>query len=81
MLSVARLWDVSECKNNQRLIADAVDQWALEQNKPGTAALPASTVLAPYIKGGWPLCLVGETYTLSGTVAAGTNICSVAAHN
>jgi prepilin-type N-terminal cleavage/methylation domain-containing protein len=73
---------INTCKNNQRLIYDALDQWALATNKPGTEPVPASTELDDYLKGNtWPVCKASGTYTLSGTVANPTNKCSVTSHN
>lgn len=63
----------NKCLNNARLIADAVDQWALEQNKAGDAT-PALTDVAPYIKGGVPKCNNAD-YSLSGNVTNVTITC------
>jgi prepilin-type N-terminal cleavage/methylation domain-containing protein len=73
---------INTCKNNQRLIYDALDQWALAANKAGTDAVASQALLKEYLKGNqWPVCKASGTYTLTGTVANPTNKCSVTSHN
>jgi len=63
----------NKCKNNARLLMDAVDQWAIENNKASNDS-PASNCsdLLPYIKNNLlPVCKAGTAYTVSGNV---TNI-------
>ena len=51
-----------DCFNNIRMISDAVDQWALANDKAGTDK-PGKDDIAPYIKGGKvPACRGGGTY-------------------
>jgi prepilin-type N-terminal cleavage/methylation domain-containing protein len=58
----------NSCINNLREIADAKDQWAMDNKEPDTAT-PASTDLAPtYIKV-FPLEPMSGTYTI-GTMSA-----------
>ncbi len=59
----------STCDNNKRMIYDAIDQWALAENKASDAAI-VSADIDDYIKGGkLPVCKAGDTaYTISGTV-------------
>ena len=52
------------CINNLRQIEGAIQQWALEEHKTGSAAVTSADV-APYIKGGFPTCPAGSTYTLT----------------
>ena len=68
---------LNKCKNNVRIITDAVDQWALENNKISTdsPATDGSDCL-PYIKGGkLPECKAGEPYVLAGTITNLTVTC------
>ena len=80
----------STCNNNKRLIYDAIDQWALAENKNATAAVDANggtnaTEIASYIKGSaMPACKTGDSaYDLAGTVAAPVVWCTSSAtdHN
>jgi prepilin-type N-terminal cleavage/methylation domain-containing protein len=80
----------STCNNNKRLIYDAIDQWALAQNKDATAAVDANagtnaTEIASYIKGSaMPTCKTGDKdYDLAGTVASPVVWCTSSAtdHN
>lgn len=48
------------CFNNIRLIQSAKEQWALNENQPDTES-PDATDLAPYIRGGVPVCPVDDT--------------------
>lgn len=67
----------TDCANSVRLLRDATEQWAMANNKAGTAT-PLVDDLTPYLKNGIPLCKEGGTITL-GTVAAGPT-CSFAGH-
>jgi len=65
---------LNKCKNNARIIADAVDQWALENNKVGSDT-PTLANCDPYVKGGdTPKCNNAD-YTLSGNVTNLTITC------
>lgn len=56
------------CINNLRQIDGAIQQWALEANKSGSAAV-TSTNIKPYLgrgnQGEWPNCPAGGSYTVS----------------
>jgi len=53
------------CINNLRQIDAAKQQWALENNKVGTA-VPTAQDLLPYLKDGvFPTCPDGGTYTIN----------------
>jgi prepilin-type N-terminal cleavage/methylation domain-containing protein len=68
---------LNKCKNNVRIITDAVDQWALENNKVSTDSPDsAGACCLPYIKGGaLPICKAGAAYTLAGTLTNLTVTC------
>lgn len=69
---------INTCKNNIRLITDAVDQWALAENKaPDTTTVGQEDEIGKYIKGGvMPLCKAGdEDYTLAGNITNVTVSC------
>jgi len=74
----------SMCKNNRRMIRDAIQQWALANNIAQDANVNADAIV-DYIEGGeLPKCPEGNVgYNLTGmTVAESDNIlCTVAAHN
>lgn len=56
------------CIENLRLIDSAIQQWALEQNKGGSAAIDPES-LNPYLKPGKvPKCPTGVDYLFSETV-------------
>jgi prepilin-type N-terminal cleavage/methylation domain-containing protein len=65
----------NKCLNNKRLIADAVDQWALETDQPGTAPASGAPV-AQYIKGGVAPVCNKAAYTVGGTVSEPTVTCA-----
>jgi prepilin-type N-terminal cleavage/methylation domain-containing protein len=80
----------SACNNNKRLIYDAIDQWALADNKDATADVKGNgdtntLAIASYIKGGaMPTCKTGnKDYTLGGTVQGPWVLCTSSAtdHN
>lgn len=52
------------CYNNMRQIDSAKQQWALETRQAGTPT-PSQTDVAPYIRGGFPSCPAGGTYTIN----------------
>jgi type IV pilus assembly protein PilA len=62
---------LAKCAHNARIIREAFEQWATENNKaPGDRPLANASECLPYIKGGkLPVCAEGETYTLSGAVS------------
>lgn len=68
----------NKCKNNARIIMDAVDQWALENNKVGSDTVAIGDC-APYIKNGTPTCnnvaylLTGSTVTNVGVICGGVH--------
>jgi hypothetical protein len=65
------------CINNLRQLDGAKQQWALENNKTGTA-VPQMSDLAPYLRNANLVCPSGGTYTLN---AANTvPICSHSGH-
>ena len=66
----------SMCKNNRRMIRDAIQQWALANNIAQDDAVDATAIVA-YIEGGvLPTCPEGNVaYDLDGmTVAESDNI-------
>lgn len=69
------------CINNLRQIDGGIQQWALENNKSGSATV-TSTDVQPYLGRGtggeWPVCPAGGSYTVSNVGAKPT--CSVSAH-
>jgi len=69
----------NKCKSNARLIRDAIDQWATENNKASNDRPAANgSDCLPYIKGGkLPVCAADEAYTLSGTITNLIINCSV----
>jgi len=56
------------CINNLRQIDGAIQQWALENNKSGSAGV-TSTEVKPYLGRGtggeWPTCPAGGVYNVS----------------
>ena len=74
----------SMCKNNRRMIRDAIQQWALANNIAQDDDVDAAAIVV-YIEGGaLPTCPEGNNpYDLNGlSVAESTNIlCQFAAHN
>ena len=68
----------NDCMNNMRMISDAIDQWALANNKSGEDT-PTQSDLEPFLKGSrFPACKGGGTYTIpsvdaSDTVSCGTH--------
>lgn len=69
----------NKCINNLRQIDGAMQQWALENQKPNSA-IPSSHQIAAYMKGGvLPKCPVGGQYNIP-TVGAGPT-CSVDGHS
>ena len=69
--------DINSCINNLRQIDGAIQQWALEHQKPPKSLVTAQDV-TPYLKDGFPKCPAGGTYTL-GTVEQ-IPICSIPGH-
>jgi prepilin-type N-terminal cleavage/methylation domain-containing protein len=69
------------CINNLRQIDGAIQQWALEQKKSGTAAV-TSTSLVPYLgrgsAGQWPICPASGTYKVTDVQSKPT--CTVPNH-
>ncbi len=69
------------CINNLRQIDSGVQQWALENNKSGTAAVTSANV-TPYLgrgtAGQWPTCPASGTYAV--TTVAVKPTCTVANH-
>jgi len=75
----ARANSVAKSKdNNARIVASAVEQWAMEKAKGATDAV-AQTDIVDYINGGWNNLKVGDTSaTFPGaTVGYYTNTISV----
>jgi type IV pilus assembly protein PilA len=72
---------LSTCKNNKRLIRDAIQQWAMKNNKVGTDAVTDADCI-PYIKGGaMPTCPEGTAaYTVTTVDADPTCGSGVAGH-
>ena len=52
------------CINNMRQIDSGKQQWAIENNQPGTAS-PTSAEVGAYIRGGFPSCPASGTYTIN----------------
>ena len=76
---------LNACRNNQRIISAAIQQWAMETSQLETAVVStASGAWGAYIKGGVPQCPVGPTaytYGTTDTVAGYKVTCAaVAAH-
>ena len=67
----------NRCKNNERLIEAGKEQWAMATNA-ATGATVTTTQAGDYIKGGYPTCPGGGTYTI-GVVGTDAN-CSMTAH-
>ncbi|NLG36325.1 MAG: prepilin-type N-terminal cleavage/methylation domain-containing protein [Lentisphaerae bacterium] len=66
----------NDCKNNMRMISDAIDQWALANNKSGDDT-PDQAALEPFLKGKrFPVCKGGGTYTIPSVDASDTVSCS-----
>lgn len=69
------------CLNRLRQIDGAKQQWALENNKPGSA-IPTAQDIAPYIKldadGNIPGCPAGGTYSINAVSEIPT--CSLPGH-
>ena len=66
------------CINNLRQIDGAKQQWALE-NKKTPGAIPTAQDITPYLmRGVFPTCPAGGTYTLNAVNAAPT--CSIPGH-
>ena len=63
------------CINNLRQIDGGIQQWALENNKSGSAAVTSGDV-QPYLGRGtggeWPVCPAGGAYTVSNVGAKPT---------
>ena len=59
---------VNACINNLRLIDDAVQRWALENNQSGSATVTSANV-APFLgrgaAGQWPTCPSGGSYSVT----------------
>ena len=51
------------CYNNMRQIDSGKQQWAIENKKTGTAT-PSTASVGAYIRGGYPSCPAGGTYTI-----------------
>ncbi|MFO1475903.1 MAG: DUF3352 domain-containing protein [Verrucomicrobiota bacterium] len=67
------------CINNLRMIDAAKQQWALEKGLPSTA-MPSKQDLLPYlVKGVFPTCPAGGTYTLDAVGEAPR--CSIPGHS
>jgi prepilin-type N-terminal cleavage/methylation domain-containing protein len=70
------------CVNNLRQIDGAKDQYAIENNKVDSDDV-TSTVIAPYIKGTFPVCPAGKiAYTINnvGTAPQCGNVASLTNH-
>ncbi len=69
------------CINNLRQIDGGIQQWALENNKSGSATVTSANVM-PYLgrgtTGEWPECPSGGTYSLSTVNAKPT--CNQSGH-
>ena len=63
------------CINNLRQIDGGIQQWALENNKSGSAAVTSGDV-RPYLgrgtSGEWPVCPAGGNYAVSNVGAKPT---------
>lgn len=68
---------LNTCINNLRQLDGAAQQWALE-NKKDAKAIPQAKELAAYIKGEFPKCPAGGTYTIGAVESVPT--CSVPGH-
>jgi DNA repair exonuclease SbcCD ATPase subunit len=68
---------VATCINNLRQLDGAKQQWALE-NRKEAKAVPQALEVATYLRGGFPACPGGGTYTLGPVEAVPT--CSVPGH-
>ena len=55
--------NLSNIRQNLRLIDNCKEQWALE-NRKLSSDKPTRDDLAPYCKGGFPRSVVGETYNI-----------------
>ncbi len=67
------------CINNLRQIDGAIQQWALEEHKTGTAPVTSANVV-DYIKGNFPTCPAGSTYTLTDVESVPTCGSGITAH-
>jgi len=70
LLKARETTQINKCMANIRLIRQAIDQWATENNKASNdRPLSNASECLPYLRGGkLPICAEGEVYTLSGTV-------------
>jgi len=72
---------INACINNLRQIDGAIQQWALQNNKSGSANV-VQTSLVQYlgrgINGQWPNCPAGGNYTVTTVNAKPT--CNIANH-
>ena len=57
------------CFNNMRQIDSGKQQWALETRQSGTPT-PSSDNVGTYIRGGYPSCPAGGTYTIGNVNTA-----------
>ena len=66
---------MNACINNLRQIDGGIQQWALETNQSGSAAVTSASV-KPYLgrgnAGQWPTCPSGGAYTLTSVAAKPT---------
>ena len=81
LIKARQTTQTNDCKNNMRMISDAIDQWALANNKSGgdtpTLDDDEKTGLTPYLKGNRaPVCKGGGTYTIPSVDASDTVSCS-----
>jgi prepilin-type N-terminal cleavage/methylation domain-containing protein len=69
------------CINNLRQIDGAIQQWALQSNKSGSATVTQGSI-TPYLgrgaAGQWPTCPAGGAYTVTTVNAKPT--CNAANH-
>ena len=70
------------CINNLRQIDGAIQQWALQANKSGSANV-VSTSLIPFLgrgaAGQWPTCPAGGTYAVTTVNVKPT--CTISGHS
>jgi prepilin-type N-terminal cleavage/methylation domain-containing protein len=57
------------CQNNMRMLMDAKDQYAIENNQRSTADSPDESELFVYLRGGeMPECPAGGEYDIGDTI-------------
>jgi prepilin-type N-terminal cleavage/methylation domain-containing protein len=70
----------SSCQNGQRLVRDAIEQWAMANNiaEGGAINAEAGTNIVGYIKGGMPKCPEGSVLIAMPATVGAAVVCPVA---